>query len=140
MPHWIHDRAAAFNSHHRSPVITDRRRTSAAQEDSVKKLLLAGLFAMVGLAPTFAGAQTQAEEKMLVGEVQSIDQTGTQITLKDGTMLLTPPGSMLRPGALEQGMLVVAMYREQENGDKVLTRLSLGHSQPAPGGQVEQPK
>ncbi len=106
----------------------------------MKKLLLAGLLAMVGLAATFAGAQTQAEEKMLVGEVQSIDQTGTQITLKDGTTLLTPPGSMLRPGALEQGMLVVAMYREQENGDKVLTRLSLGNSQPAPGGQVEQPK
>jgi hypothetical protein len=140
MPHWIHDRAAAFNSHHRSPVITGRRRTSAAQEDSVKKLLLAGLLAMVGLAPTFVRAQTPAEEKMLVGEVQSIDQTGTQITLKDGTTLLTPPGSMLRPGALQQGMLVVAMYREQENGDKVLTRLSLGHSQPAPGGQVEQPK
>jgi hypothetical protein len=140
MHHWIHDRAAAFNSRHRSAVITDRRSASAAQEDSVMKLLLAGLLAMVGLAPTFAGAQTQAEEKMLVGEVQSIDQTGTQITLKDGTMLLTPPGSMLKPGALEQGMLVVAMYREQENGDKVLTRLSLGHSQPAPGGQVEQPK
>jgi hypothetical protein len=140
MPHWIHDRPAVFNRHTRSPVITDRRRTSAAQEDSVKKLLLAGLLAMMGLAPAFAGAQTQAEEKMLVGEVQSIDRTGTQITLKDGTMLLTPPGSMLRPGVLEQGMLVVAMYREQENGDKVLTRLSLGNSQPAPGGQVEQPK
>ena len=55
----------------------------------MKKLLLAGLLAMVALAPTFAGAQTQAEEKMLVGEVQSIDQTGTQITLKDGTTLLT---------------------------------------------------
>jgi hypothetical protein len=40
---------------------------------------------------------------------------------------------MLRPGALEQGMVVVAMYREQENGDKILTRLSLGQSQPAPG-------
>src|SRR6478672_8979406 len=85
MPHWIHDRAAAFNRHHRSSVITDRRSASAAQEDSVKKLLLAGLLAMVALVPTFAGAQTQAEEKMLVGEVQSIDQTGTQITLKDGT-------------------------------------------------------
>ena len=109
----------------------------------MKKLLLAGLLATLGLAPALASAQTQvpqprapqpqAEEKMLVGEVQSIDESGTQITLKDGTMLLTPPGSMLRPGALEQGMVVVAMYREQENGDKVLTRLSLGQNQPAPG-------
>jgi hypothetical protein len=94
----------------------------------------------MGLAPTLARAQAQAEEKMLVGEVQSIDETGTQLTLKDGTTLLTPPGSMLRPGALEQGMLVVAMYREQENGDKVLTRLSLRHGRPAPEGPVEPPK
>ena len=106
----------------------------------MKKLLLAVLFAMIDLAPTFALAQAQAEEKMLVGEVQSIDQTGTQITLKDGTTLLTPPGSMLRPGALEQGMLVVAMYREEQNGDKILTKLSLGHSLPAPEGPVESPK
>jgi hypothetical protein len=115
----------------------------------VKKLLLAGLLAMVGFAPGIALAQTPptqapaqppGEEKMLVGEVQSVDQTGTQITLKDGTTLLTPPGSMLRPGALEQGMLVVAMYREAENGDKVLTRLSLGQSQPAPGAPSDAPK
>ncbi len=105
----------------------------------MKKLLLAGLLATVGLAPTLARAQAQAEEKMLVGEVQSIDETGTQLTLKDGTTLLTPPGSMLRPGALEQGMLVVAMYREQENGDKVLTRLSLRYGRPAEG-PVEPPK
>jgi hypothetical protein len=32
--------------------INDCRRISAAQEDSVKKLLLAGLLAMMGLAPT----------------------------------------------------------------------------------------
>ena len=106
----------------------------------MKKLLLAGALAMIGLAPTSALAQAQAEEKMLVGEVQSVDETGTQITLKDGTTLLTPPGSMLRPGALEQGMLVVAMYREEENGDKILTKLSLGHSQPAPEGPGESPK
>jgi hypothetical protein len=116
----------------------------------VKKLLLAGLLATLGLAPALASAQTQApplrapqpqtEEKMLVGEVQSVDESGTQITLKDGTMLLTPPGSMLRPGALEQGMVVVAMYREQENGDKVLTRLSLGQGQPAPGAPTDAPK
>lgn len=98
----------------------------------MKKLLLAGLVAMVGLASTVALAQT-AEEKMLVGEVRSVDQSGTEITLTDGTKLLTPPGAMLRPGVLEEGMLVIAMYREQENGDKVLTRLSRSPNQPAPG-------
>ena len=115
----------------------------------MKKLLLAGLLATVGFAPVIALAQTpptrapaqaSGDEKMLVGEVQSVDVTGTQITLKDGTTLLTPPGSMLRPGALEQGMMVVAMYREAENGDKVLTRLSLGQSQPAPGAPSDTPK
>ena len=107
----------------------------------MKKLLLAGLLATLGLAPALASAQTpvpqprapqpQAEEKMLVGEVQSIDESGTQITLKDGTMLLTPPGSMLRPGALEQGM-------RQAKPSTVICSFAIGASQasqssPIPG-------
>ena len=60
------------------------------------------------------------------GEVQNVDASGTQITLTDGTVLLTPPGAMLRPGAIQQGMQVVAVYREQENGSKILTRLAPG--------------
>ena len=83
----------------------------------MKKLLLAVLVAVIGLAPAFALAQTQAEVKMLVGRVQSV-----------------------HPGALEEGTLVVAMYREQENGDKILTRLSLGESVPAPARPIEPPK
>jgi len=71
---------------------------------------------------------------MLVGRVQSVDDSGTELTLADGTKLLTPPGAMLRPGALEQGMLVVAMYRE-ENGEKILTRLTLGESEPNPSAK-----
>ena len=76
---------------------------------------------------------------MLVGQVQSVDETGTEISLIDGAKLLTPPGSMLRPGALEEGMVVVAVYRE-ENGDKILTKLSLGHSEPAPSTPSESSK
>jgi len=106
----------------------------------VKKLLLAVLVALIGLAPAFALAQTQAEVKTLVGRVQSVHESGTEITLTDGTKLLTPPGSMVHPGALEEGTLVVAMYREQENGDKILTRLSLGESVPAPARPIEPPK
>ena len=67
---------------------------------------------------------------MVVGQVQSVDESGTELTLTDGTKLLTPPGSRLRPGVLNEGMLVVAMYRE-ENGGKILTRISLGQSAPA---------
>jgi len=120
----------------------------AAQEGSVKKLILTGLVVTVGLAPALVLAQTsggsreqapvpgrgqapeQGEERMVVGQVQSVDESGTELTLTDGTKLLTPPGSRLRPGVLNEGMLVVAMYRE-ENGGKILTRISLGQSAPA---------
>jgi hypothetical protein len=105
----------------------------------VKKLLLAVLVAVIALAPMAALAQAQAEEKMLVGEVQSVDESGTEITLRDGTKLLTPPGAVVRPGALEEGMMVVAMYRE-EHGDKILTKLSLRQSAPAPSTPSESPK
>jgi hypothetical protein len=97
----------------------------------LKKLMVAGLVAVLGFAPAFALAQAQREETMLVGQVQSVDETGTVITLTDGTKLLTPPGSVLGPGALEKGTMVIAMYRE-ENGDKILTKLSLKQSEPAP--------
>jgi hypothetical protein len=115
----------AMNSHHRcDPTV---------QEGLVKKLLLAVLVGLIGFAPTAALAQAQAEEKMLVGEVQNVDESGTEIALTDGTkLLLTPPGSTIRPGALERGMLVVAVYLEQEDGNKILTRLSLRPSQPVP--------
>jgi len=53
----------------------------------LKKLMLAGLMAVLGLAPAVALAQAQAKEMMLVGQVQSVDETGTKITLTDGTKL-----------------------------------------------------
>ena len=95
----------------------------------MNKLMLAGLVAVLGFAPTFALAQ--AQEKMLVGQVHSIDETGTKITLTDGTKLLTPLGSVIRPRALQEGTMVIAMYLE-ENGDKIVTKLSLKQSEPTP--------
>jgi len=96
-------------------------------------VMLAGLVLVCVLTPLYALAQTQqSEEKMLVGRVQSVDDSGTELTLADGTKLLTPPGAQFNPGALERGMIVIAMYREQGDGRKVLTRLSRGQSEPAP--------
>jgi hypothetical protein len=95
----------------------------------LKKRMLAGLVAVLGFVPAFALAQ--AQEKMLVGQVQSVDETGTKITLTDGTILLTPLGSVLRPRALQESTMVVAMYLE-ENGDKIVTKLSLRQREPAP--------
>jgi hypothetical protein len=111
-----------------------------SQEGLVKKLLSVVLVTLIGLAPAFALAQAQAEEKILVGEVQSVDESGTEITLRDGTKLLTPPGAVVRPGALTEGMLVVAGYREEENGNKILTRLSRRPSEAAPAAPTESPK
>jgi hypothetical protein len=105
----------------------------------VKKLIVAGLVATLGLVPALTLAQAQGGEKTLVGRVQSVDETGTALTLTDGTTLLTPPGSVFRPGVLEQGMVVIAMYRE-ENGDKVLTSISLGRDESVPSTPSEQPK
>jgi hypothetical protein len=51
----------------------------------VKKFLLAVLVALIGLGPALTLAQAQAEEKTLVGRVQSVDETGTALTLTDGT-------------------------------------------------------
>jgi hypothetical protein len=120
-------------------VINYRRSGPAVLGDSLKKLMVAGLVAVLGFAPAFALAQAQREETMLVGQVQSVDETGTAITLTDGTKLLTPPGSVIRPGALQEGTMVAAMYRE-ENGDKILTKLSLTQSAPAPSTPSESPK
>ena len=103
----------------------------------MNKLMLAGLVAVLGLAPAFALGQ--AQEKVLVGQVQSVDETGTKITLTDGTKLLTPLGSVIRPRALQEGTMVVAMYLE-ENGDKIVTKLSLKQSEPAPSTPSESPK
>ena len=133
MPLWIHSSGCAIDSLNLPP------QRSCGAGDSVKKLMLAGLVAVLGFAPAFALAQAQAAEKMLVGQVQSVDESGTQLTLTDGTKLLTPPGSTLRPGALQEGMVVVAIYRE-ENGDKILTKLSLKQGEPAPSTPSESPK
>jgi hypothetical protein len=96
----------------------------------VKKVLL-GVVVLMLFAPVPGSAQQPSEEKMLVGRVQSVDESGTEITLTDGTRLVTPPGARLLPGSVEQGMLVLAVYREGENGDKVLTRLAREQREPS---------
>ena len=75
--------------------------------------------------------QVQPQEKILEGQVESVDESGTEITLTDGTTLVTPPGAMLKPGALDQGSFIIATYRE-ENGNNVLTGLLVREKEPAP--------
>ena len=73
--------------------------------------------------PSGVGTPTLGPEKSVEGQVQSVNASGTEITLTDGTTLMTPLGAAIRPGVLE-GFTVVASYRE-ENGTKVLTHLAL---------------
>jgi len=78
------------------------------------------------------GATTPAppEENAVEGRIESVDPSRTQITLSDGTKLVTPAGAVLKPGVVTEGMLVVASYRE-ENGAKVLTGLTVKDRGPA---------
>src|SRR3989442_3798864 len=55
------------------------------------------------------GEQTPAqegEEKTVEGQVGSSSRT--EITLTDGTKLVTPPGVVIRPGVLTEGVIVIA--------------------------------
>jgi Protein of unknown function (DUF1344) len=63
--------------------------------------------------------------KTVEGQVESVDSSLTVLTLTDGTRLVTPPGVEFKPGAITEGMTVIASYRE-ENGTNVLTDLAVG--------------
>jgi hypothetical protein len=93
-----------------------------------------------GQAPSPPGSETPArgEEKTVEGQVMSIDPSSTELTLTDGTRLVTPPGAKIRPGVLTEGMTVVASYTE-ETGEKVLTGLAVKQPEPsAPGGSPKR--
>jgi Protein of unknown function (DUF1344) len=85
-----------------------------------------------GQRPPPSGVETPAlrAEKRVEGQVKSVDPSGTEITLADGTTLMTPLGTAIRPGVLE-GFTVVASYRE-ENGRKVLTHIALKEAAASP--------
>jgi hypothetical protein len=101
-------------------------------------IFVAAAFAQTQLPPPAGqtspppGATTPAPEaaKAVEGRIESVDPSRTAITLSDGTKLVTPPGAVLKPGVVTEGMLVVASYRE-ENGAKVLTGLTVKDRGPA---------
>jgi NADPH-dependent 2,4-dienoyl-CoA reductase/sulfur reductase-like enzyme len=97
-------------------------------------------------SPTPRGdTPASADEKMVQGQVRSIDPSEREITLTDGTTLVLPPGATLRPGALREGATVIARYRE-EQGKNVLIALALadpatpGSHAPSPAPPGESPK
>jgi hypothetical protein len=94
----------------------------------VFRILVAILVAVPVTEQRAPGAGGAGEEKRIEGQVRSVDPSGTEITLTDGTKLATPPRTVLRPGVITEGMAVIASYRE-ENGRKILTALAV--KQPA---------
>lgn len=72
--------------------------------------------------PPLGAEPPRGEEKIVEGQVKSIDPSGTAITLTDGTTLMAPPGAAIRAGILMEGTTVIAAYTE-ENGKKILTEL-----------------
>ena len=81
-------------------------------------------------SPGAASEVENAVEGRVEGRVVSVDPSRTEITLSDGTKLTTPAGSVLKPGAITEGMFIAASYRE-ENGAKVLTGLAIKDRGPA---------
>jgi hypothetical protein len=69
-------------------------------------------------------------EKTVEGQVGSVDPSRTEITLTDGTRLVTPAGIVIKPGIDMEGMIVVARYTE-ENGQKVMTGIAVKDKGPS---------
>jgi hypothetical protein len=82
-------------------------------------------------SPPLSGqTPAQRDEQAVEGRIASVDPSRTEITLTDGTKLVTPQGSVFNPGAVTEGMTIVASYKE-ENGAKVLTGIAVKDRGPA---------
>jgi hypothetical protein len=107
---------------------------------SVVPAALAQTPATPGAKPSQRGEEKsqRGEEKIVQGQVKSIDPTGTELTLTDGMRLVAPPGAMITPGAVTEGMAVIASYRE-ENGENVLTALAVEETSASPRSNPRSP-
>lgn len=94
-------------------------------------VVISAVFVAEATAQTQTPPAEQNAEKIVKGQVKSVDPGGTSIILMDGTELVTPPGLALKPGALAEGMAVIASYLE-DNGAKVLTELALDEPSASP--------
>src|SRR5262245_17420840 len=70
------------------------------------------------------GKRDAGVEKMVQGQVSSINASEKEITLTNGTQLVLPLDAQLRPGTLREGMTVIAHYKE-EGGKNILTALAV---------------
>jgi hypothetical protein len=94
-------------------------------------VMTSAIFVAEATAQTPAPPVEQSPQKILQGQIKSINPARTEITLTDGTKLVAPPGAAVKQGAVTEGMTVIASYREQ-NGEKVLTELAVEKSSASP--------
>jgi Protein of unknown function (DUF1344) len=85
-------------------------------------------------APPTPEPPKSGQEKIVQGQVKTIHPAGTELTLVDGMRLVAPPGAMITPGAVTEGMRVIASYREQD-GENVLTELAVEEPSASPRGK-----
>ena len=81
-----------------------------------------------------AQSSTPGQEKVIRGQVKSIDPSMAAITLVDGTTLVAPSGELIQPGL--EGATVLARYRE-DAGVKVLIQLAVA-PEPSASPRIEQ--
>jgi hypothetical protein len=86
----------------------------------------------IGQKPPTRGVERPlGSEKTVEGPVKSVDPSEREITLMDGTTLVSPLGASLKSGVLREGTTVIATYRE-EQGQNVLTALMVADPSASP--------
>ena len=72
-----------------------------------------------------------AEGKEVEGKVKSMDRSGKNVTLENGTKLTIPDSLKSARGALKKGAMIKATF-EEKNGEKVATSIEVrsGESKP----------
>ncbi|MDO8479891.1 MAG: DUF1344 domain-containing protein [Candidatus Rokubacteria bacterium] len=68
--------------------------------------------------------KTESGVQAIEGKVKSVDPSGTQVTLEDGTKLMIPKSVKAPKEALRPGALVMAQY-EEKGGQKVVTSIQV---------------
>lgn len=62
--------------------------------------------------------------QVIEGKVKSVNPSGTEVTLEDGTKLMIPKSVKAPKEALRPGALVMAQY-EEKGGQKVVTSIQV---------------
>jgi hypothetical protein len=62
--------------------------------------------------------------QVIEGKVKSVDPSGTQILLEDGTKLMIPKSVKAPKEALRPGAMVMAQY-EEKGGQKIVTAIEV---------------